>query len=249
VVEAQALYPSPWADQLQRVLRAPHGDYRHRQFIAETDRAGTVAVHLNRARGGLLVGSVIAADATVRAADVLAVAEELVTAEARQRGSVDTRSLFDLPLGATGIWTITEEAAETEDPDGRDEWIDTVLPAWSAATDLDLDDETLGFPAAARLLAAALGLSSVTFEASQSAVARYRAVGFEAAAITGLAVALMARRSRPGLRRRATVRFGHPFAVVAAVSDDTTAGSSSRWYGLPVFSAWVSVPSDAELDQ
>jgi hypothetical protein len=64
-----------------------------------------------------------------------------------------------------------------------------------------------------------------------------------------LAIAMMARQSRPGLRRRATVRFGHPFAVVAAVSDDRTGGSASRWHGLPVFSAWVSDPSDAELDQ
>ncbi len=38
-------------------------------------------------------------------------------------------------------------------------------------------------------------------------MARYRAVGFEAAAVTGLAVAMSAKVSRPGRRRVATVRF------------------------------------------
>jgi hypothetical protein len=37
--------------------------------------------------GGLLVGSVIAADPAVPAGDVLAAAEEIVTAEARQRAA------------------------------------------------------------------------------------------------------------------------------------------------------------------
>jgi hypothetical protein len=246
VVDAQALDPSPWAGQLQRVLRAPQGDPRHRRFIADTDRAGTVAVHLTGARGGLLVGSVIAADSNAPPGDVLAAAEAMVTAEARQRGSVDATSLFDLPLGSTQIWTITEEPAEIEGPDGRDERIDTVLPAWSADTELDLNDETLGFPAVARIVAAALELSTLRFEARQAAVARYSAVGFEAAAVTMLGIAMSSRTTRAGLRRLATVRFGHPFAVVAAVSDTRFGEPVSPWHGLPVFSAWVSEPSDAE---
>jgi hypothetical protein len=79
-------------------------------------------------------------------------------------------------------------------------------------------------------------------------VARYSAIGFEAAAITGLMVAVSA--GRPGVRRAATVRFAHPYAVVAAAFDDDRArssgGSRSPWHGLPVFAAWVADPSDAE---
>jgi hypothetical protein len=65
VVDAAALGPGPWSARLRRVLRPPRGDPRHRQYLAGTDRAGTVGVHLAGARGGLLVGSVIAADPAV----------------------------------------------------------------------------------------------------------------------------------------------------------------------------------------
>jgi hypothetical protein len=79
--------------------------------------------------------------------------------------------------------------------------------------------------------------------------ARYSAVGFEAA-VTGLAVAVSAKVSRPGRQRVAAVRFAHPFAVVAAAFDDPRARDASpvpsAWHGLPVFSAWVSEPSDAD---
>jgi hypothetical protein len=43
VVDAVALGPSPWATRLQRVLRTPHHGCHHRQYIAESDRAGTAA--------------------------------------------------------------------------------------------------------------------------------------------------------------------------------------------------------------
>jgi hypothetical protein len=246
VVDAQALEPSPWASRLQRVLQAPRGNPVHRQFIADTDRAGTVAVHLTGARGGLVVGSVIAADPDLPSGAVLAAAEEIVTAEARQRGSVAHTSLFDLPLGPGEVWTITEEPAQTPGRDGRDQRVDAVLPAWSADTDLDLDDQTLGFPTLGRVFEAALERQPLLYEARQAAVARYSAVGFEAAAVTAFAVTSSARLTRPGLRRLASVRFGHPYAVVAAVSAAVPTGPVSRWLGLPVFSAWVSEPSDAD---
>src|SRR5712692_4257698 len=221
VVDAAALGPGPWSARLRRVLRPPRGDPRHRQYLAGTDRAGTVGVHLTGARGGLLVGSVIAADPAVPASDVLATAEEIITAEARQAGSVARLSLFDLPLGDGPVWSIGEQQADTTAPGGREEQVICVLPAWSAQTDLDLrDDEALGFATAARALAEALELGQRRYDARQAAMARYSAVGFEAAAVTGLAVAMSARVSRPGRRRVATVRFAHPFAVVAAAFDD-----------------------------
>jgi hypothetical protein len=42
------------------------------------------------------------------------------------------------------------------------------------------------------------------------------------------------------VQRRATLRFGRPYAVVA-VAVDTTGGP---WHGVPVFSAWVAEPSE-----
>ena len=65
--------------------------------------------------------------------------------------------------------------------------------------------------------------------------------GFEAAAVSAVAVAL----SMPltGRSREVVLRFGHPYAVVAVTTDAD--GSAAAWHGLPVFSAWVSEPEDA----
>jgi len=250
LVDAAALAPSPWAASLGRVLQSPRHNPRHRQYVTETERAGTVGVHLAGARGGLLVGSVIAADPEVRPADVLAAAHSIVTAEARTPHSVPRRSFFDLPLGHGAIWTITEEEVETKASDGREEVVISVLPAWAAKTTMDLDREDLGLPTVARVIKQALGLTNLTYEARQRAVARYSAVGFEAAAVTGLAIASSAPQLRPGYRREATLRFGHPFAVVAVASDDLGVPPrdrvSSPWHGLPVFSAWMSEPAETE---
>jgi hypothetical protein len=250
VVEAAALAPSPWATRLHRVLRSPGQDPRHRQYIAETDRAGTVGVHLASARGGLLVGSVVAIDQRVPSADVLAVAASIVSMEARSPHGVARRSLFDLRLGDGAVWTIIEEEVQTKAPDGREQVVISVLPAWSAETTLDLDHEDLGVPSAARAIKKAIGLTNLTYEAKQAAVARYSAIGFEAAAVSGLAVASSAPQLRPGYRRKATLRFGHPYAVVAVATNDLRVHPrdrlSSPWHGLPVFSAWITEPAEAE---
>jgi hypothetical protein len=250
LVDAAALAPSPWVGSLGRVLRSPRQDPRHRQYVTETDRAGTVGVHLAGARGGLLVGSVIAVDPEVRPADVLAAAHSIATSEARAPHSVARRSLFDLPLGNGAIWAITEKEVETKATDGREEVVTAVLPAWSAETTVDLDREDLGLPTAARTIKKALELTNLTYEATQTAVARYTAVGFEAAAVTGLAIATSAPQLRPGYRREATLHFGHPYAVVAVACNDRGVPPrdrlSSPWHGLPVFSAWISKPSEAE---
>jgi hypothetical protein len=251
VVDGSELGDSTWVTSVQCVLRTPQRYPQHRQYVAETDRAGMVAVHLTSARGGLLVGSVIAVDHEVPAADVLSVAQQIVTDEARVRGSVATCSLFDLPLGEGAVWTITEQAVETESSDGREEAVIAVLPAWSADTTVDLDRESLGIPAAARAIKQALGRTDLDYEAKQSAVARYSAIGFEAAAVTALGVLMSLPQLRPGHRRDATLRFGHPFAVVAVACEDRPlfahAAASNPWHGLPVFSAWVSEAAEAEI--
>jgi hypothetical protein len=190
------------------------------------------------------VGTVIAADPEVPPAEVLAAAHSIVTSEARVSCSVACRTLFDLPLGHGAIWTITEEEVETKATDGREEVVTSVLPAWSAETTVDLDREDLGLPSAARVIKQALGLTNLTYEARQTAVARYTAVGFEAAAVSALALMSSKPPTRSGHRREATVRFGHPFAVIAVASNDRGVPPrdrrSSPWLGLPVFSAWIS---------
>ncbi len=252
VVDAAELGPSRWTRAVRSVLRSP--DLRHRQFLAASERAGTVCVHLARARGGLLVGSVIAAEEDRPFGDVLAAAEEIVTREAAERGSVPRVSLFDLAVGDGPVWSIQEEPVQVAGLDGREERVVSVLPAWRATTKLELaGDEQLGydlgFDDAARVIASALELRRFAYEARQVCMARYSAVGFEAAAVTALGVRASAMTHRPGLLRTATVRFAHPYAVVAAAFDDgepSGAGARSPWHGLPVFSAWVTEPSEAE---
>jgi hypothetical protein len=235
---ASALGPSsPWAAELSQVLRTPDGP-EHRQFVAATGAAGDVAVHAAMARDGLLVASV-AADPGVPAGDVLAAAYELGPALATG-ASVTRRSLFDLPLGEGPLWTLGETTAPIESGAAREERCTAVLPAWTAHSEHDLDDPGLGFAAAAQALA-----PGDPWEARQAAMARYTRVGFEAAAVTGLAVGLAMRVPQTGLVRTAELRFGHPYAVVAVTVDSPGRGRQGPWHGLPVFSAWVADPQDA----
>ncbi|HEU5266987.1 MAG TPA: hypothetical protein VFU35_09805 [Jatrophihabitans sp.] len=234
---------STWAARLTQVLRTP-ADPRHEQFVASTERCGDVAVHAARARSGLLVASVIAAP-DVPAGHVLTAAHHIAVALAdRQR--LGARSLFELPLGDGPLWTITERPAPTTAADGRAERYSTCLPAWSAHSEFDLTDPTLGFGTAAAALARLLHLSEYGFEAKQAAMARYTRVGFEAAAVTGLPVAVAMHVYKDGVRRDAHIRFDHPYAGVAVATDDHPRGETrSPWHGLPVFSAWITEPEDA----
>ncbi len=230
---------SAWAGRVQHVLRTPrqhHQDRGHEQFIAVTPEVGDVAVHLGRAAGGLLVVSAAAAPG-VPAADVLAAAHCQAIAAATGT-PVPRRSLFDLPLGDGPLCTVREEKSGT----GRAELCTAVLPAWSAASRHDLGRPGLGFDLARR----ALTNDVDPWRAEQVAVARYSRFGFEAAAVSAMAVAASVRRPSGGLRRVAVLRFGHPFAVVAVTEDGRDAGSGAGpWQGLPVFSAWVTEPEDA----
>jgi hypothetical protein len=250
---ASALGPaSPWARTLTRVLRTPHGPGNgrvagHDQFIATTDAAGEVAVHAASARDGLLVVSVAAA-LQVPAADVLSAAYDLGTALAAGR-PVTRRSLFDLPLGEGPAWTITEERADTAAPGGREERCTAVLPAWSAHGTHELTDPRLGFATVRHALD-----PIDPWQAKQAAMARYTRIGFEAGAVTVLAVTVSAILGRPGVRRTAELRFGHPFAVVAVAAGNAERQDGHRpvphspWHGLPVFSAWVADPQDATAE-
>jgi hypothetical protein len=221
LVPARQLGTSSWA--LTRALQSPA---RHEAAIATTS-VGDVATHTATSTNGLAVTSVIAPP-DVPPADVLAAAHEVAL------GSSATRSLFDLPLGNHPLWTVTERTAASHDT----EQCTAVLPAWSAKSDHDLKSPGFGCKAAADALIALLPPGGYDFEAKQSAVARYSRIGFEAAAVTAVMVLTSAVAERR--QRAATLRFGHPFAVVAV------AQGHGAWDGLPVFSAWINQPEEPE---
>jgi Serpin (serine protease inhibitor) len=205
---------SPWSLRVARVLRSVPG---HTVYIAASP-VGDVAVHTARSADGLAVTSVIAA-ADVPAADVLAVAHE----------ELRPRSLFTLPLGEGPLWTIEESPGS-----GRDEHI-AVLPTWSARSEHKLMSPEFGFPAAAQGLIELLPPGDYDVEATQAALARYTRTGFEAAAVTALGMRLAS--FAVGRQRRATLRFGHPYAVVARAV-------GGEWDSVPVFSAWITEPEE-----
>lgn len=225
-----------WAATLQRVLRAPHSA-DHDSFITRTRRAGLVAVHSVSA-DGLAVTSVIA-DTAVAPAGVLATAHQIAMRQAGRGRGQRAISLFDLPLGDHALWTITEK--QGVDPG---EQVDALLPAWHADSRHDLLTEPgLGFAAAGQAIQQLAGVQG-PLDAAQTAVARYGRRGFEAAAVTSLAMMTGARMAEPpGMHRTATLRFGHPYAVVATALGST---ADDPWHGLPVFAAWVTDPDDAQ---
>ena len=204
-------------------------------YLTDTADAGTVAAHTAYADGALQVTSVIAGR-DVGPVDVLAAAHDIAVAEAIG-ADVPRRSLSDMALGDGAFWTIAEERLS-----GGGEHVEAVLPAWEARSDHDLmADPQLGFGAVGRALtAAATGQSAPAVDARQCAVARYGQYGFEAAAITAVSLTGAPLPSEPA--RIATLRFGHPFAVVAVARGRRR---GDPWAGMPVFAAWVSDPSDA----
>ncbi|MGZ4434535.1 MAG: hypothetical protein ACXVW7_13035 [Trebonia sp.] len=51
------------------------------------------------------------------------------------------------------------------------------------------------------------------------------------------------------MMRTAELRFGQPYAVVAVTTDPDRRGElpvTSPWWGLPVYSAWITQPEDAD---
>lgn len=227
---------SQWATSGRRVLESSS---LHRSAIASTG-AGDVCVHWVGSYDGITVFSVIA-DAGVPAPHVLAAAYEIACSPQ----SIRRRSLFDLFLGSTAIWTIAEEEMLSGGT-SPSEHLSAVLPAWSATTTHDLMRSTyLGFDTAARALVTLLPPADYTLKAVQSAVARYSRYGFEAAAVTGLAALVGFVQPTRVIGRTARLRFAHPFAVVATATSHPRDDPDRFWNQLPVFSAWVTEVEDA----
>ncbi|BBX73365.1 hypothetical protein MSHI_12710 [Mycobacterium shinjukuense] len=218
---------SPWSAQVTAALTLSGAD----GYLTDVAELGTVAVHTAAATDALQVTSVIASkDAGFEA--VLAAAHDIARRAATGR-TVRRRELSDMPLGDGEFWTITEDRR----PGG--DHIRVVLPAWHAASDHDLTvDAGLGFGAAGRALAMAASVPP-EIAARQSALARYGRWGFEAAAVT--AVALRSAMATSRRSRSATLRFGHPYAVVAVARGRRR---DDPWAGVPVFAAWVGEPAE-----
>ena len=218
-----------WSADLTRALRAPDA---HTKYIAPTEAADLVGVHIGRAREGIAVASVIAAE-ELEPADVHRAAHEIAA-------GLPPASLFDLPLGDGPAWTMREETLAREIGAPNEE-VHAWLPAWSADGDHDLQAQPgLGFPAAIGALSAFLREPDGA-EAKQVAKARYSREGFEAAAITAIAMRMstVIPTTERATVRTAEIRFNRPYAVVAwAVGDPP-------WDGVPLFSAWITRPADA----
>jgi hypothetical protein len=154
------------------------------------------------------------------------------------------RSLFDAPLGERDLGTITERTYTAHAMHDRIETAEAWIPAWEATSDHDLvRDERFGFTIAGSILARAMGPRDEGFglDARQSAMARFTRLGFEAAAVTAMAVRVGAAMPSETTvtERHLAVRVDRPFAVLATTVGGWHGTDPSPWTNLPVFSAWV----------
>lgn len=224
----------PWAERGATCLAsaAPH----RVAIVRSAD--GLVGVHVARSVDGLAVLSAIAGDAAASPAAVHEVAHDLA---GQDPTDWDRVSLFDLPLGDSGAWTVTEQEVVATSA-GDQEQVDAVLPAWDVTTELDLKaDPLLGIRAAADGLVGLLPPQHAPYEteAVQVCTASYTRTGFEAAAVSAIGIRAAAYAPGPEhrvRRREATVRFGRPYAVVAFTEGR---GAGDPWRRLPVFSGWI----------
>jgi hypothetical protein len=245
---------SPWLEQISHVLldETPSG----MRYLADTNAAGVVAVHVALAVEDLAVMSV-SADPVVDRVLVVEAAYELASRSRRDETDSLRCSLFDVPVGRGHSWEITErEVASSVAGERLEEVVSATLPAWTANSDLDLKASPLF--GAGPAVSALLGLigahpAGVETEAVQSASASYSPQGFEAAAVTAFAVraAALLRPSPTGLKRQARLCFDHPYATVAlsATADDfrRIGAGHSEGFCLPLFSAWVTTAEEPRV--
>jgi hypothetical protein len=243
-----------FADAVTRALRSVRGqDVR----LVSTQAAGLVGAHVAASKDGLAVVSVLGAPDVDRAGVLAAAHEVALGLDGRRIGRIGQWvSLFEVPAGRSELGEIVEETATITR--GSTEEGCAVLPTWHASTDIDLLEGPTadGFGAAGRLLAGLLPPGPKRLEARQGAVASYTREGFEAAAVSGVGVALSGPPPpRRVLRRRLTLRFDRPYAVVAvavepsrlrdrAGVDQQSGGHTTTGFILPVFSAWVAKPAE-----
>ncbi|MFN8026661.1 MAG: serpin family protein [Acidimicrobiia bacterium] len=240
--------PGSWGTLVQRVLAAPRTG--HDIGVVDTERVGQVGVHAAESADGLVVVSVMADpdrprhDVRVAALDVATALVCGDTTSARRIG------IADLPVGPHGAWELREETVD-RDRQPAAERTEAFLPAWGADAQHDLAGVAApGIAPTLTTLAAlvASGDGPPDMSAVQAAVARYTSEGFEAAAVTAMVARTLSRPKHTHTQRVLTVRFDRPYAVVAVARDDAapTPADSRGWHGVPVFSAWVETPAEAE---
>lgn len=249
---------SPWQGKVNRLLWDSLGRGGERAMIARTSAAGVVAAHCAVAREELTVVSV-SADPGVERGAVLAAAHEMAAFAAGEDRGTRACSLYDLPLGSGHSWEISEEQVATYVKEAPLERIvGAALPAWSVRGDLELlASARFGTRPALETLRRLIGpRTDDVCDAAQTAVASFTRYGFEAAAVTAMAVRASAARLpiQRTLQRSAVLRFDHPYAAVAIAGRaawsgrdvGASAGPASGFAGLPLFSVWVDEPLEPE---
>ena len=239
--------PGGFAGGVSRALRSVSG---HDVRLVPTRAVGLVGAHVAASGDGLAVVSVLG-PADAERADVLAAAYEV----ARGLDGVyigDPVSLFDVPPGPSEFGEIVEDTAPSKGGLEPIEQGIALLPAWQAATELDLLRGPSGgaFAAAGQLLGALLPERPLRLEARQVAVARYTYEGFEAAAVTGLGVRMSAVRPVSEVPRRTlTLRFDRPYAAVAVAvrppegrPRSASGAPAAQWATGRIAPAWFGVP-------
>jgi hypothetical protein len=241
---------SPWRGMVERVL----WDQRPGRLatIADTSRAGLVAVHVAVASEQLTVVSVSAVPSIAREA-VLDAAHEVGALMRGARSPARQVSLFELKSGHGHSWSVDEREVAADRPGERRETItDAYMPAWSLDSKLDLlSSATFGCQPALGALRDLIGPRPTDrAQAVQAAVASFTRYGFKAAAITaaGFVSAAGPAPEHSGLERTAALRFDHPYAVIALAGQLDRPHDESEFFALPVFSAWVGAPQEAEAD-
>ena len=128
-------------------------------------------------------------------------------------------------------------------------------PAWAAQTDHDfLVEQPPGLREAADTLQSLCNPEFGPFDTSvkQAVRARFHEHGFEAAAITGaiaLAASPLVERVERILQRTIELRFNRPYAAVAITVNRSAVHRGQvpdAWHGMPVFSAWISEPTEPD---
>lgn len=153
-------------------------------------------------------------------------------------------------LGAASPWAgRVERVLLSPEHHGHSAFVAATAEAGDVGVHVGRAREGIAVVSVIATAAAVLGKGD-PWTASQAAMARYTRIGFEAAAVTAMAI----RSSMPpgGPRRTAELRFAHPFAVMAVAAGELDGRRhignawTDRWNGVPVFSAWVTEPLDAE---
>jgi hypothetical protein len=229
---------SPWRGRVERLLWDPHP--ARLTCLLDTRAAGVVAVHVAEAVEELEVISV-SADPSITRARVLEAAHEAIGYVRDRPLGAAVHTLFELPLGRGHSWQIQErEVASWTAGERRERVEGAALPAWRLRGELDLKrSERFGCSAALTTMRALIGPQpDDRTEAKQSAVAAFSRFGFEAAAVTGIAVRASAQLppTERGVERTATLCFDHPYVAVAIAAD------------LPLFTAWIATPQEPESE-